>query len=224
MIEEQKKSSSAKSRASAESLEYDHVLFKLLKEKRTALAKEGDVPPYIIFADKTLMEMAYFFPQSERSLLTIHGVGAAKKEKYGDKFLEIIQSYSSEHNLKEKSKGDQVQAPPKQKVIKKSSRSYQVGAMFKAGKPVSEIADHFDNKETTVIQSLAKYVKAGYEIPPEKLQNHSRLSEADFDRVTKAFNEHGNDLLRPVYDALNEEVSYDELRIVQLYLIVQASA
>jgi len=221
VIEEQKKSGSGKSRVSAESLDYDHALFKLLKEKRTALAKEGDVPPYIIFADKTLMEMAYFFPQSESSLLAIHGVGAAKKEKYGTKFLQIIQTYSSENNLKEKSKSEQVQAPPKQKVIKKSSRSYQVGAMFKAGKSVTEIADHFDNKETTVIQNLGKYVKSGYEIPPANLKNHSSLSEAEFDKVTKTFNEHGSELLRPVFEALNEEISYDELRVIQLYMMTQ---
>lgn len=70
--------------------EYDGAVFELLRKKRKELANEHNVPPYVIFPDKTLMEMATFFPQSEESLRSIHGVGSVKLKKYGQIFLEIL--------------------------------------------------------------------------------------------------------------------------------------
>ena len=68
----------------------DQTLFALLREKRKELADMTNVPPYVIFPDKTLIEMAIFFPQSPESLRQLHGVGAIKSERYGHYFLEII--------------------------------------------------------------------------------------------------------------------------------------
>ena len=73
-----------------EALEYDRQLFELLREKRKELADQAGVPPYIIFADRTLREMAAHLPGDEDALLKIHGVGEVKLEKYGRPFLDII--------------------------------------------------------------------------------------------------------------------------------------
>ena len=221
--ESQKSDSGRKSGNAADSLNYNQELFQLLKEQRTALAQKDSVPPYIIFADQTLIEMAYYLPQSEESLLSIHGVGAAKKEKYGASFLNIIKKYSEQNTLEEKSKEGKSLVSRKKKVLKKSSRSYQVGAMYNAGQPISEIAEKFKIKETTVIQNLRKFLQSGHNLNPDELKNHSGLSEKEFEQVTVAFNENGTELLRPVFEALNEQFSYEELRIVQLFLQAKAN-
>ena len=79
--------------------EHDHVLFEKLRKKRKELADKAGLPPYVIFPDKTLIEMAAFFPRSGESLLRIHGVGAVKYSKYGAIFLNIINEYCRDHHI-----------------------------------------------------------------------------------------------------------------------------
>src|SRR5512138_2668397 len=71
-----------------EEIEYNSALFALLRQKRKEMADEAGVPPYVIFSDKTLAEMAAYYPQSITSLLTISGVGQVKLRRYGEAFLE----------------------------------------------------------------------------------------------------------------------------------------
>ena len=71
----------------------DKTLFDQLRKKRTILAKAQGLPPYVIFHDKTLVEMATMKPNNRPQMLGITGVGAAKMEKYGNIFLEVIQSF-----------------------------------------------------------------------------------------------------------------------------------
>jgi ATP-dependent DNA helicase RecQ len=78
-----------KSRAGASASNGD-PLFQALREQRTALAKAQGVPPYIIFNDATLMEMAGAKPRTIDEFAGLSGVGAAKLERYGEIFLEVI--------------------------------------------------------------------------------------------------------------------------------------
>jgi len=68
----------------------DQPLFAALKETRRALAKAQNIPPYIIFHDKTLRELALHKPASPEEMLTISGVGEQKIQRYGEMFLRII--------------------------------------------------------------------------------------------------------------------------------------
>lgn len=84
---------------SEESNEYNHEFFEQLRAKRKELADAEHVPPYVIFHDKTLQEMAAQLPQSVETFMQIHGIGAAKVEKYADVFLPIICAHCQEHGL-----------------------------------------------------------------------------------------------------------------------------
>ena len=68
----------------------DEALFRRLKEVRTTLAREKRVPPYIIFSDKTIAEMATVKPQNDEEFLSISGVGEKKLRAYGPYFLQVI--------------------------------------------------------------------------------------------------------------------------------------
>ena len=82
-----KKSSKLKQR------NYDTKLFARLKHLRKSIAEEDDVPPYVVFGDVTLAEMAEFLPDSPVALLEITGVGQTKLERYGQRFLQIIAEF-----------------------------------------------------------------------------------------------------------------------------------
>ncbi|WP_419960601.1 DNA helicase RecQ [Psychrobacillus sp. BM2] len=68
-------------------------LFERLRILRKKIADEEGVPPFVIFSDKTLQHMCAERPQTEEKLLEIHGIGANKREKYGQAFLEEINNY-----------------------------------------------------------------------------------------------------------------------------------
>lgn len=72
----------------------DDPLFNELRALRLKLAQQAGVPPFVIFSDKTLRDMVAKMPVSDEELLTVQGVGETKLERYGEAFLEIIESYS----------------------------------------------------------------------------------------------------------------------------------
>ena len=75
-----------------EEFDYDTELFEKLRTKRSELASEMGVPPYIIFGDKTLKHLANDKPFDKASMLEVNGVGEKKFEQFGEKFLNIINS------------------------------------------------------------------------------------------------------------------------------------
>ncbi|MEK7661231.1 MAG: HRDC domain-containing protein, partial [Pseudomonadota bacterium] len=70
-----------------------HDLFDQLKAARTAIAKAQNLPPYVIFHDKTLVEMASKRPMSLEDFAQISGVGEVKIARYGKVFLEVIRKF-----------------------------------------------------------------------------------------------------------------------------------
>jgi len=80
------------------------ICLKILRKERKRLADLSGIPPYVIFSDKSLVEMATYFPQSDGCLLDIHGVGTVKQKKYGTVFLPIIREYCSLHHIEERIK------------------------------------------------------------------------------------------------------------------------
>ena len=70
-----------------------YKLFEQLRKLRLELAKEEAVPPYIIFSDKTLIDMCVKLPKNEYDMLNVSGVGENKFKKYGARFLEVINSF-----------------------------------------------------------------------------------------------------------------------------------
>ena len=201
------------SKSEIESLNFNRDLFQLLRDKRSELARSEGVAPFIIFGDSTLIEMAYYYPQTIQTVLTMHGVGRAKAEKYGEAFLTVIVEFCQLHSLEERSRSTTNKKFTAKKALSKNSRPFEIGNLFKKGFSVPDIAAQYDIKEGTVISNLLKFVRAGEAISPTQLKSISD--------VELAFQKHGYDLLRPVFDALNEEVSYDDLRIIQLYYLAK---
>jgi ATP-dependent DNA helicase RecQ len=72
--------------------ERDHQLFQKLRTLRASIAKEMNVPPYVIFPDTTLTALAKERPTSSSDLLGVPGIGETKRERYGDAFLEAIRA------------------------------------------------------------------------------------------------------------------------------------
>ena len=81
--------------ALAAGAQHDTALFEALRRRRSELAKEQRVAAYVVFADKTLIDMARRKPATAAELSVVHGVGEAKLRRYGDTFLEVIRAHGA---------------------------------------------------------------------------------------------------------------------------------
>ena len=98
--EDKQPEKTAKTKKKAKSVETltssGYKLFERLKKLRLEIAREESMPPYIIFSDKTLIDMAAKKPSSKPEMLDVSGVGENKFAKYGERFLEVIEEYRRE--------------------------------------------------------------------------------------------------------------------------------
>jgi ATP-dependent DNA helicase RecQ len=78
---------------------YDDKLFEILKTLRKKVAKQRDLPPYVIFQDPSLEEMATTFPTTKEELAQVNGVGMGKVNKFGKEFLEVIKQYVDDNDI-----------------------------------------------------------------------------------------------------------------------------
>ncbi len=78
---------------------YDENLFEILKKLRKSVAKHKDLPPYVVFQDPSLEEMATVYPTTTEELAKVNGVGQGKIHKFGKSFLETIQKYVDENDI-----------------------------------------------------------------------------------------------------------------------------
>lgn len=74
-----------------------YQLFEELRQLRTAIAKEAGIPPYIVFNDKTLIDMCIKMPKDKQGMLAVSGVGENKFQKYGKRFLDAIAAFATTH-------------------------------------------------------------------------------------------------------------------------------
>jgi ATP-dependent DNA helicase RecQ len=80
----------------ASAIAYDADLLERLRAQRTTLARDEAVPPYCVFTDRTLRDMAAYLPADRTALLQIYGVGEAKVQKYGEIFLALLREYRAQ--------------------------------------------------------------------------------------------------------------------------------
>jgi ATP-dependent DNA helicase RecQ len=204
-----------------EATPYDAALFEQLRAHRKTLADQNGVPPYVIFPDVTLQEMATYFPHSPAAFATLQGVGQQKLTRYADEFLPLIATYCQAKGLTERSKPVE-EAPRRLRVGK--TKTEEVGEAFAAGQSIADLMAAHTVKRQTIINHLEKYAQTGQPLSVAALRAESTLSDKAQARVLAAFAELGGDFLRPVYDALGGEISYDELHLLRMVFRLEAQA
>src|SRR5699024_5324823 len=197
--------------------DYDQDLFEQLHTKRKEMADQQGIPPYTIFPDTTLMEMAYYFPQSKENLLPIYGVGSVKQKKFGPTFLKIVTKYCSDHEIKEKDR----QLQEKRKKTSAGNKFARIGKAFNDGQSIEHLCEEYGIKQITIVKHLNDDLEDGHDLRPEGIIEASNLSVRKQDAVMEIMEDIPPHMLRPIYDKLDKEVNYNELRVMQLYYMAQ---
>ncbi|MFQ3249473.1 MAG: ATP-dependent DNA helicase RecQ [Glaciecola sp.] len=203
-------------------------LVSILKTERKLIADKANVPPYAIFADRSLQEMAYYLPHSEQSLLKIHGVGSAKLAKYGDIFLSLVIDFCKQHDLQEIENSQSASVQSKKEVTKSvsiGSKTKEVVERFESGESIAELSSSLKVKDNTIFNHLYKYAQAGNSLnKPERIAQEVELDEAQIEECLVAFDAHGTERLKPVYEALGEKCSYEQLHLMRVLYICRRNA
>ncbi len=191
---------------------YIQALFDDLRQVRTRFAKSENVPPYVVFSDATLVEMATYLPQNDSELRKISGVGDLKFDKYGADFLRSIKDYCVKNGLVSRIG----LKSPKRERTKRTKRdalgkdTYSISLeMFRNGQSIPEIARERGVQPSTVENHLARFIPTG-EIRLDELVQLDKV-ETIRNAVVK-FNETG--ALSPIKEFLGDDYTYGEIRAV----------
>jgi ATP-dependent DNA helicase RecQ len=187
----------------------DEMLFERLRGLRKHLADERGVPPYIIFSDVALRQMARSYPANELEFSRISGVGSQKLREFGSVFVAEIANYLAA-NPRQMFADDSftVSGPPPKPAITDTVRESL--RRFRAGETVAEIARARDIVSGTVHGHLATAIEAG-----EKLPLGALLNEADWECITEVLRTHAGPAMSPAHTALGGRYDYGLLRIVR---------
>jgi ATP-dependent DNA helicase RecQ len=200
-------------------LDYDQTLFEKLRVLRKSLADERGVPPFVIFGDTTLQEMAAYYPQTEASLNRITGVGETKLAQFGPAFLEAITAHATHHGLAEKP------VPHTRSNIKKMQRTSgqtvrdnsiysETRELIERGLSLDEVANQKGVTVGTIINHIEKLLDGGQTVNLESV----RPAPEKYLKITEAFENYGTASLSTVRQALGEEYSFDEIRLARILL------
>jgi len=197
----------------AAGVDYDKGLFEKLRLLRKQLADEQGVPPFVVFGDLALRQMAAYLPQSEESFSRISGVGQQKLKQYGEIFMGVIQTHARENNLPEKD------IPGKRSLmsrrVKREGSTYQETKNLVLRKmSIAEMAAARGLAPTTIAGHIEKLLSFGEEVDIDYLRPPAERMAV----IKAAFEKSGGAALTPVKDMLGEDFSYEELRIARLFI------
>ncbi len=193
--------------------EYDRDLFEQLRLLRKELADEKGIPPFVVFGDLALRQMALYLPQSEENFSKIGGVGDAKLKQYGKIFTGVIQTYAEQNNLMEKNVPVKRSAMPR-RLNRLGSTYRETQKLVLKKMSIEEMAGTRGVAAGTIAAHIEKLVNSGEEIDIDYLRPSSERVE----KIKAAFQKLGGTALSPVREILGEQFSYAELKIARLFI------
>lgn len=179
-------------------------LFEELRKVRKSLAEEHEVPPFIIFSDATLSDMAQKKPIDQASMLQVSWVGQEKYRKFGEIFIEAIKSFAK-HELKSG-----------RRIIPWITHQETL-ELYQTWFSLEAIATNRWLKPSTILSHLFKLREEWQNIDLRKL-----IADDVFDTLSKGIHTQGftqESKLREIYEYFEEKYSYDEIRIVILLIL-----
>lgn len=196
---------------------FDDELFEILRDLRKTLADEAGLPPYVIFHDTALKEMATYYPGKLNDLANISGVGEVKLKKYGDAFLKSIREYCGTKGIEPQ------EVAPKNRVTinaerrpseTKSSTVQETLELYNQGLTLQEIAEKRSLSINTIASHVEKLILAG-----ENIDISSFVPEEQQAMITEVMLDVGPEFLRPIKEQLGDVFSYEQIRLVRAQML-----
>jgi ATP-dependent DNA helicase RecQ len=192
----------------------DSTLLARLVALRKGLADERAVPPYIIFSDVALRQMARFYPSDEREFLRISGVGQRKLQEFGEIFLKEISEHLRTHPRQIfaddsfESPGGAAPPSPERPRPALSDTVWDTVKRFRAGASIEQIAGARQCATSTAYKHLLMAIEGGESVALDRFFNDEQLQQ-----VAAAFGQVGFGNLTGVHELLGGRLDFDRLRL-----------
>ena len=186
-------------------------LFAILRTLRKQIADEQFVPPYVVFADRSLRDMAEKRPQNLTEFEDVYGVGSNKRNKYGKVFLEAIHTFCKEQGLPTGAAPSDVVNPPNLANVPSYSQM-QTWELHKQGVTVEVIAEMRGMSQNTIAGHLVELMDTGREVDINLLVESERQQA-----IIHAIEVIGDERLRAIYDFLQECYTFEEIKFVRAW-------
>lgn len=188
----------------------DERLVNMLKDLRKKVAKKFNVPPYIIFQDPSLEDMATNYPLTESDMLNITGVNTGKAKKYGQPFLELIAKYVEEFDI------DRPSDIVIRTVANKSKVKVTIIQSIDRKMPLEDIARILNLSMDEFMDELYSVVLAGTKVNID-YYIEDVIDEYAQEEITDFFMESENDSLDAAFKVLkDEDITFEEIRLMRI--------
>ena len=187
----------------------DLQLFAMLKDLRKQMARRLARPPYVIFQDVSLEQMATMYPINEQELQNIQGVGAGKAKRYGKEFTDLIKNYCEENDI-ERPEELRVRT-----VAKKSMQKVKIIQGIDRKIPLDDIATAEGLPFEELLDKVEEIVYSGTRLNIDYFINEV-IDEDHLDEIYDYFTESVTDSINAAQDELGKDFSEDEIRLVRI--------
>lgn len=185
--------------------DYDQALFDALRATRKSISDAAGVPPFVVFSDATLAEMARTRPTDARMLLQVSGVGEHKLQKYGKAFLDVVNGYCKDNSPK-----DSPQLSEHDLALTISDTQKETLRLYREGLGLSEISARRGLKNSTIAAHLEELRNLGADVDLLRFVDAEKvpLIRARLAAV-------GLGSLSELREGLPETISYEDIRFVR---------
>ncbi len=191
----------------------DRVLFDELRKLRRRKADEKGLPPFIVFGDATLRDMARRRPSTLPAMRHVHGVGDKKLADYGAEFVAAIVDYCHQHGIAPDANAELEEAPDPEPEAEAKPRQLSPAkatafALFATGKSLEAVQQATGRAASTAAQYLFEFIQE------HRITDPTPWLDAETCRhIGQAGLQVGTERLKPIFDALDGQFSYDQIRI-----------
>ncbi|MFK8183730.1 MAG: DNA helicase RecQ [Phormidesmis sp.] len=195
--------------AETELTELENELMNELRTLRKQLADKQSVPPYVVFSNESLRQMAQKQPQTAQEFSQISGVGNRKLAQYGDPFTQAIQTFCKENNLDTRAQKNTT-VPVSSTKSDVTSTQLTTYSFYQKGLSPSDISLKRNLRLSTVNEHIAKLIETGYDIDINTLVATERQNV-----ITRVIEEVGPHSLRNIRERTGETYDYQEIKLVR---------
>lgn len=183
---------------------FNEDLYSKLKEYRYELAMKKGIPPFMIFHDSSLKEMASLFPIDKSSFLNIKGVGTKKYESYGRNFIKIIDEFLKNNDI------TPIKTNKRSNKDDLNLRYENTYKLYEKGLSLDEISRHIGFVPSTVVNHLQKCEEKGKYVNWNLFLDES----IDEEKIITSIEKLGTEKLKDIKEDLPEEFDYLDIKIV----------
>ncbi len=195
--------------------EYDPALFEKLRAVRKTFADEQQVPPFVVFSDKTLHEMCRYYPVASADMRNISGVGDAKLERYGEHFIREIQKYLDDNPDISAAGVQPAHSEDGPSVKKKKGETVgKTYELYREGFSLEDISKQRNLAPSTIAAHLERLIQNGCDIDINRFVGPLKRQ-----KIEELFLKLGQGALGPVIENSNGKVTYEEARLIRAYML-----